>query len=178
MVAAAVMVGPHRKDLVLDGLDDSKRLTRRRREAMFDILVKLQGVTFSTAIVTAQKVDDINVLNARMLAMVEAVNKLQPQPSLIFVDGNRLLPGVESERQKPIIGADATISVVAAASIVAKVTRDRLMVQQAHTFPLYGFDRHVGYATKDHLQALKTHGPCAIHRVTYKPVQACLPLKC
>lgn len=169
------MIGPDRKDLVLDGLDDSKRLTRQRREALYDMLVGLEGVTFSTAFVSAQKIDDINVLNARMMAMAKAVNKLRPQPSLVFVDGDRLLPDIDPDRQKTVVGADATISIVAAASVIAKVTRDRLMTQQAHQFPLYGFERHVGYATHDHLHALRTHGPCPIHRVTFKPVRACLP---
>lgn len=172
------MIGPHRQDLILDGLDDSKRLSRRQREALFDILVRLPGVTYSTAFVSAQRVDEINVLNARMMAMAEAVNKLQPHPSLTFVDGNRPLPDIEPDRQKAVIGADATISVVAAASIIAKVTRDRLMARQAELFPSYGFDRHVGYATKDHLHALNTYGPCAIHRVTYKPVQKYLSSVC
>lgn len=174
VVAAAVLIGPNQSLAKLEGLDDSKKITRARREAVYEAMMHLDDFVWTTVAIDAAKVDELNVLDARLMAMAEAVQKLQPKPSLVFVDGNLLLPGVHPHIQKAIVGADATNSIVAAASVIAKVTRDRIMIQHANQWPLYGFERHVGYATRNHLQSLRLHGPCPVHRLTYKPVQQCL----
>lgn len=168
------MLRPSIQKLDLDGLDDSKRLSRLQRERVFKLLMSHSDLTCTYSIVSAAKIDEINILNARLLAMSQAINALvNPSPRLVLVDGNLPLPDIEHEcEQQTVVGGDACVSLIAAASVIAKVTRDRIMFEEALRFPQYAFDTHVGYGTKVHLQTLRQHGPCSIHRTSYKPVRA------
>lgn len=171
MVAAAVQLLPPSTGLYVAGLDDSKKLSRKKRERLFQELTLQKDVEISIAEVDAREVDDINILQARLKAMSLAVLGLTTVPRLLFVDGNHILEGISHGiEQRPIVAGDAQISVIAAASIVAKVHRDQIMFNHAVNFPQYGFERHVGYGTKMHLDALRKYGPCQIHRMSFKPV--------
>jgi ribonuclease HII len=164
VVAAAVILDPNRR---VKGLDDSKRLTPTRRETLFEeILVAARAV--ATSIVDSQTIDRVNILEATRRAMYEALGQLTPRPDLVLIDALRL-PAL-AVPQKPIIKGDRRSASIAAASIVAKVTRDRLMLEADARFPEYGFGRHKGYPTAEHRTALKKHGPCPIHRRTFHGV--------
>jgi ribonuclease HII len=165
LVAAAVIV-----DLELDwaGVDDSKKLSPERREELYELIVtRAQAV--ASAVKSPQEVDRLNPLGASLAAMAEAFAALSLTPALALVDGN----------QKPALPCpavatphgDALSLSIAAASIVAKVTRDRLMLLEHAKYPQYGFDRHKGYGTREHLAALAEFGPCPIHRLTYRGVR-------
>jgi ribonuclease HII len=150
------------------GLTDSKALTEKRREYFFE---KLQGCSFARigcSVIGPDIVDEINILQATWKAMAEAVAQIAPCPDLALVDGNpvRGLPC----KSKNIIQGDAQSLSIAAASIIAKVTRDRLMLEIDTKFPQYGFAKHKGYGTKAHLAAIRLHGPCIHHRKTFRPV--------
>jgi len=164
VVAAAVILDPDRR---VKGLDDSKRLTPAQRERLFEqILERAPGL--GIGIVDPQTIDRVNILEATRLAMYEALGKLTPRPDLVLIDALRL-PAL-TLRQKPLIKGDRRSASIAAASIVAKVTRDRLMLEADARFPEYGFARHKGYPTREHLAALEKHGPCPIHRRTFHGV--------
>ena len=164
VVAAAVILDPDRR---VKGLDDSKRLTPAQRERLFEqILERAPGL--GIGIVDPQTIDRVNILEATRLAMYEALGKLAPRPDLVLIDALRL-PAL-TLRQKPLIKGDRRSASIAAASIVAKVTRDRLMLEADARFPEYGFARHKGYPTREHLAALEKHGPCPIHRRTFHGV--------
>lgn len=152
-------------------LDDSKRLSRTKRKRVYQNLVLDERIEYAFCVIPATQVDEINVLNARLKAMAEAVLKLELAPRYVFVDGNRTLSDLETCQQQTVIGGDSSVSLIAAASIIAKVTRDEMMYAEAGKYPEYGFEKHVGYGTKQHLQALSLHGPCSIHRKTYKPIR-------
>ncbi len=164
VVAAAVILDPNRR---VKGLDDSKRLTPAQRERLFEqILERAPGL--GIGIVDPQTIDRVNILEATRLAMYEALGQLTPRPDLVLIDALRL-PAL-AVPQKPIIKGDRRSASIAAASIVAKVTRDRLMLEADARFPEYGFGRHKGYPTPEHLAAIEKHGPCAIHRRTFHGV--------
>ncbi len=164
VVAAAVILDPDRR---IKGLEDSKLLTPARRENLFaEILERAGGV--GTGIVDPQTIDRVNILEATRLAMLEALRKLSPRPELVLIDALRL-PALALP-QKPLVKGDRRSASIAAASIVAKVTRDRLMLEADARFPEYGFGRHKGYPTPEHLAALQKHGPCPIHRRTFHGV--------
>ena len=164
VVAAAVILDPDRR---IKGLDDSKLLTPARRESLFaEILERARGV--GTGIVDPQTIDRVNILEATRLAMLAALRKLSPRPELVLIDALRL-PALALP-QKPLVKGDRRSASIAAASIVAKVTRDRLMLEADARFPQYGFARHKGYPTPKHLAALQKHGPCPIHRRTFHGV--------
>lgn len=164
VVAAAVILHPDRR---IKGLDDSKLLTPARREILFEeILARASGV--GTAVVDPRTIDRVNILEATRLAMREALARLSPRPDLVLIDAIRL-SGL-TWPQRPLIRGDRRSASIAAGSIVAKVTRDRLMVEADHRFPEYGFGRHKGYPTPEHLAALRRHGPCPIHRRTFHGV--------
>lgn len=171
IVAAAVMLQPHLNEFSVEGLDDSKRLSRKRREKLYLNLLNDKRVEHAVAIVSAKQVDEMNVLNARLKAMSLAIKNLRTEPGIVFVDGHRALPDIEADHQRVVVGGDASISVIAAASIIAKVTRDKIMSDETLRFPLYGFDKHVGYGTKAHLEAIALYGPCSIHRKSFKPMR-------
>jgi ribonuclease HII len=164
VVAAAVILDRDRR---VKGVDDSKRLTPAQRERLFEqILERAPGL--GIGIVDPQTIDRVNILEATRLAMYEALGKLTPRPDLVLIDALRL-PAL-TLRQKPLIKGDRRSASIAAASIVAKVTRDRLMLEADARFPEYGFARHKGYPTREHLAALEKHGPCPIHRRTFHGV--------
>ena len=170
VVAAAVIL-----DLKapIDGLTDSKKLTARRRESL-DVLIRERALAFAVAEASAEEVDSLNIYHATHLAMRRAVDALAPQAEYLLVDGNRLpghaLPG------QAVVKGDARHPAIAAASILAKVARDAQMAELDLRYPEYGFARHKGYPTKEHLAALEAHGPLAEHRKSFAPVQRQLEL--
>jgi ribonuclease HII len=164
VVAAAVMFDPGRR---VRGLADSKLLSAERREELF-ALIRDRALAIGVGIVDHLTIDRINILQATRLAMAEAVRSLTTAPELVITDFVSV-PALTCP-QRNIVDADARCATVAAASIVAKVTRDRLMLEADKQFPEYGFARHKGYATADHLAALDRHGACAIHRRSFSGV--------
>lgn len=165
VVAAAVILNPSKP---IDGLADSKQLTEKQREALF-VLIQENALAYGVGRAEVEEIDRINILQATLLAMQRAVAALSVLPHLVLIDGNRA-PKLICET-KTIIAGDQTEPAISAASILAKVTRDREMIILDQQFPLYGFAKHKGYGTKDHLAALKQHGPCLIHRRSYAPVR-------
>ncbi|WP_416558641.1 ribonuclease HII [Limnohabitans sp. yimb22184] len=164
VVAAAVILD----DLnPIHGLNDSKKLTAKRREALFDE-IRARALCCAIAEATVQEIDQLNILQATMLAMKRAVEALRLPPKLVLVDGNRL-PTL-SIRAEAIVQGDALVPAISAASILAKVHRDRLCEAMHRRYPAYGFDQHKGYGTAQHLAALQAHGPADCHRMTFAPV--------
>jgi ribonuclease HII len=162
VVAAAVLLHP---GFSLPGVDDSKTLSPRQRELIFDQLAKA-GVSVGLGVVSAQEVDRINILQASLKAMVKALTALRQVFDLVVVDGRQRLP--LHLPQYPLIRGDSLCLPVAVASIIAKVVRDRQMLYYDSRFPEYGFARHKGYGTTLHRRALTLHGPCALHRRTFR----------
>jgi len=170
-VVAAAVILPVR--VRLPGLDDSKRLSPRERERL-DAAIRAQALAVCVAEVPASEVDRLDILRATLLAMQRAVTGLALRPDHVLVDA-RTIPGIDSP-QTPIVGGDARDASIAAASIVAKVHRDALMQRLDARFPGYGFAKHMGYGTPEHLRALGALGPCALHRRSFAPVaQQALP---
>jgi ribonuclease HII len=164
VVAAAVILD----DLnPIRGLNDSKKLSAKRREALFDE-IRARALCFAIAEASVQEIDQINILQATLLAMKRAVEALRLPPKLVLVDGNRL-PTL-SIRAEAIVQGDALLPAISAASILAKVHRDRLCQAMHQRYPVYGFDQHKGYGTAQHLAALQAHGPADCHRLTFAPV--------
>jgi ribonuclease HII len=168
VVVAAVILDPA---WPIDGLDDSKRLGERRREVLFR-LIRQRALAWSVVAIPAAEIDRINILQATLLGMRRAVEKLTPPPGFALVDGNRL-PALPCAA-RAIVGGDRLEPAISAASILAKVTRDRLMCEWHRRYPRYGFDRHKGYGTPEHLQLLVRFGPCEIHRRSFAPVREAL----
>ncbi|RPH94985.1 MAG: ribonuclease HII [Lysobacterales bacterium] len=166
VVVAAVILDPLR---TIDGLDDSKRLDERRREALFP-LIRQRALAWSVIEIPAAEIDRINILQATLLGMRQAVEQLSVSPGLVLIDGNRLPPLPCAARA--IVGGDGLEPAISAASILAKVTRDRIMREWHYRYPEYGFDRHKGYGTPEHLRSLARFGPCEIHRRSFAPVRA------
>ncbi|KPH80432.1 ribonuclease HII [Bosea vaviloviae] len=165
VVAAAVILDP---EAVPDGLDDSKKLSAARREELFAIIAQ-SALAIGVASATAVEIDTINIRQATLLAMRRAVAALAVQPLSVLVDGND--PPVLACSCESIIGGDAQIASIAAASIVAKVTRDAMMARLCQRYPAYGFSAHAGYGTPQHRAALHAHGPCPEHRYSFAPVK-------
>ena len=160
--AAAVILPP---DLEIEGLNDSKKLTDKRRRALYDIITE-QSLAYGIAFASEQEIDEINILQATFLAMRRAVERLQLRPDLALVDGNRE-PDFGAIPVKTIVRGDSLSANIAAASILAKVTRDRFMEEQDALYPQYGFALHKGYGTQAHYAALREYGTCPIHRRTF-----------
>jgi len=173
VVSAAVVLDD---SVALPGLKDSKELTPLLRERLARE-IRLRAVAFAIALASAEEIDELNILEASMLAMARAVAKLRIAPTHVRVDGNRvprfdgLARPVEAEA---IVRGDALVPAISAASILAKVCRDGLMRRSHRRYSHYGFDRHKGYPTAQHLEALARYGPCPIHRRTFGPVRAAL----
>ncbi len=164
VVAAAVILDDLQP---IRGLADSKVLTARRREKLFDE-IRAKALCCSIAQASVEEIEQINILQATLLAMRRAVEGLRLKPNLVLVDGNRLplLP----MRAQAIVKGDALVAAISAASILAKVQRDRWCVELDQQYPQYGFARHKGYGTVEHLAALRLHGACPQHRKTFRPV--------
>ena len=162
-VCAAAVILP--RDLEIEGLNDSKKLSDKRRRALFDIITE-QAVAYGIAMVDEKTIDEINILQATFLAMRKAVEQLSQKPSLALVDGNRE-PDFGDIPVQTVIKGDSLSANIAAASILAKVTRDRFMEQQDAIYPQYGFAVHKGYGTQAHYAALRDFGACPIHRRTF-----------
>jgi len=164
VMAAAVILDDF-KPIV--GLADSKKLTALKRERLFDE-IRAKALCFSVAQASVQEIETLNILQATMLAMRRAVEGLRLAPKLVLVDGNRL-PALPM-RCEAIVKGDSLVAAISAASILAKVSRDRWCAEFDQQFPVYGFAQHKGYGTAQHLQALREHGACAQHRKTFRPV--------
>lgn len=164
VVAAAVILDPNRP---IPGLADSKQLSARRRAELAEHIHQ-RATTLAISVIEAPEIDQINILQATMKAMSEAIAALDPAPVLVRIDGNRA-PATDFPVQT-VIGGDRLDRAIGAASIVAKVHRDRLMQDLHQHYPDYGFDRHKGYPTPAHLEALERLGPCPAHRKTFRPV--------
>lgn len=161
-VCAAAVILP--EGLEIPGLTDSKKLTDKKRRELFP-LIQERAIAYGIGMASQQEIDEINILQATFLAMKRALAQLSVQPDLALIDGNR-----ETDFGLPVktvVRGDSLSANIAAASILAKVTRDDLMVEMAKTYPQYGFDVHKGYGTKAHYGALREFGPCEIHRMTF-----------
>ena len=166
VVAAAVILDDTRR---INGLADSKVLSPLQREKLYD-RIREKALCCSVGSATVEEIDTLNIFHATMLAMKRAVEGLRLRPVKVLVDGNRL-PRLDV-LSEAIVGGDAKVKSISAASIVAKVTRDRLLQELHEEFPQYGFAAHKGYSTPEHLQALRVHGPCIHHRKHFAPVAA------
>lgn len=161
-VCAATVILP--KGLVIPGLNDSKKLSDKRRRELFPI-IQQEAVSFGIAFASQEEIDEINILQATFLAMRRAMEQLNPQPEFALIDGNRETDfGVPC---KTVIKGDSLSANIAAASVLAKVTRDNWMMEAAEKYPGYGFEIHKGYGTKAHYAALEKLGPCPIHRRSF-----------
>ena len=155
----------------IEGLRDSKKLSAKRREELAEE-IKSKALSWSINIATLEEVETLNVLNATLLGMERAVQGLDIRPTKVFVDGNRL-PNFDIPAEA-IVGGDDLIPAISAASIIAKVERDKVIKELHQTYPQYGFDKHKGYLTKAHMAALQEYGPCPIHRKTFGPIRELL----
>ncbi len=161
-VCAAAVILPENK--IIEGINDSKKLTEKKREILFDVIIN-ECVAYSIAFATVEEIEEINILNATMLAMKRAIEGLSVKAEYAMIDGNRL-PSLDIPCEC-IVKGDARSASIAAASILAKVSRDRLCYEYAEKYPQYGFDKHKGYGTKLHTDAIKEYGPCKIHRMSF-----------
>ena len=159
--AAAVMLP---QNCVIEGLNDSKKLSEKKREVLYDEILE-RAVSYGIAFATVEEIEEHNILGATFLAMNRAIAKLDPRPELALIDGNRCT-GIRIP-SCCIVGGDGKCADIAAASVLAKVTRDRYMLQMAERYPEYGFEKHKGYGTKAHYAAIREHGPSAIHRPSF-----------
>lgn len=161
-VCAAAVILP--KNFQIPGLNDSKKLTDKKRRELFPI-IKEKAITYGIAFADEKEIDGINILQATFLAMERAIEQLDQKPEILLVDGNRTKDfGIPAQA---IVHGDSLSASIAAASILAKVTRDDYMLQMAQQYPRYQFDIHKGYGTKAHYAALQQHGPCPMHRMTF-----------
>lgn len=161
-VCAAAVILP--RGLEIEGLNDSKKLSEKKRDKLFDA-IRAEAVSYGIAFASVEEIEEINILNAAMLAMNRAIERLSVKPALALVDGNR-----NSAIKMPsrcVVKGDAKCADIAAASILAKVTRDRYMLEMAEKYPEYHFEKHKGYGTKLHYEALREYGPCEIHRPSF-----------
>lgn len=165
-VAVAAVILPAQYDLT--GLGDSKRLSAKKREWLAP-RIESQAVAYSVVFVDVEEIDRVNILQATLNGMQRAVQQLAPAPGLVLVDGNRA-PEMSCE-VTTLVGGDGLVPSISAASVLAKVYRDRVMQTMHEKYPDYGFDRHKGYPTAYHLERLRTLGPCPIHRQSFAPVR-------
>ena len=161
-VCAAAVILP--RGIEIAGLNDSKKLSEKKREKLYDEICD-KAMSFGIAFATVDEIEKLNILNAAMLAMNRAIAQLDPQPELALIDGNR--NSAIEIRSQCVVKGDAKCADIAAASILAKVTRDRYMLEMAEKYPEYHFEQHKGYGTKLHYEALREHGPCEVHRPSF-----------
>ena len=161
-VCAAAVILP--QNCEIEGLNDSKKLTEKKREALFDVICAA-AVSYGIAFATVEEIEEYNILGATFMAMNRAIAKLNPVPELALIDGNRNT-GIQIP-SRCVIGGDGKCADIAAASVLAKVTRDRYMLQMAELYPQYGFEKHKCYCTKAHYEAIRAYGPSPIHRPSF-----------
>ncbi len=162
-VYAAAVILP--LGLEIEGLNDSKKISEKKREQLYDVICE-KAVDYSIGIATEQEIDEINILNATFLAMHRAVEGLKTKPDYALIDGNQY-PKIPFVAEETVVKGDAKSMSIAAASILAKVSRDRFMLHKAKEYPEYQFEKHKGYGTKLHYEMLKEFGPSPIHRMTF-----------
>jgi ribonuclease HII len=150
----------------IDGVNDSKKLPAGKRENLYG-LITASARGYGVGAAEPEEIDEVNILQATFLAMRRALERLEGQYAVLLVDGNQYIAGIPRERQKPVVGGDAVSASIAAASIIAKVTRDRMMAAYHERYPLYGFAKHKGYGTKLHIEMIRRHGLCDIHRRSF-----------
>lgn len=161
-VCAAAIILP--EGVIIDGVNDSKKLSEKKRESLFDV-IREQALSYSIAYATVDEIEEINILNATMLAMRRAIDGLDIKADYAMIDGNKIPPlDIDAEC---IVKGDAKSMSIACASILAKVSRDRLLYKYAEEYPMYGFDKHKGYGTKVHREAILKYGPCPYHRKSF-----------
>ena len=161
-VCAAAVILP--EGVIIDGVNDSKKLSEKKRESLFDV-IREQALSYSIAYATVDEIEEINILNATMLAMRRAIDGLDIKADYAMIDGNKIPPiDIDAEC---IVKGDAKSMSIACASILAKVSRDRLLYKYAEEYPMYGFDKHKGYGTKIHREAILKYGPCPYHRKSF-----------
>ena len=161
-VCAAAVILP--EGVIIDGVNDSKKLSEKKRESLFDV-IREQALSYSIAYATVDEIEEINILNATMLAMRRAIDGLDIKADYAMIDGNKIPPiDIDAEC---IVKGDAKSMSIACASILAKVSRDRLLYKYAEEYPMYGFDKHKGYGTKVHREAILKYGPCTYHRKSF-----------
>jgi len=161
-VCAAAVILP--EGVIIDGVNDSKKLSEKKRESLFDV-IREQALSYSIAYATVDEIEEINILNATMLAMRRAIDGLEIKADYAMIDGNKIPPiNIDAEC---IVKGDAKSMSIACASILAKVSRDRLLYKYAEEYPMYGFDKHKGYGTKAHREAILKYGPCPYHRKSF-----------
>ena len=161
-VCAAAVILP--RGIVIEGLNDSKKLSEKRREALYDEIVRV-AIACGVAFASVEEIEEKNILEATFLAMNRAIEKLSVRPALALIDGNRD-KGI-AVPSRCVIGGDGKCADIAAASILAKVTRDRYMMEMAESYPQYGFEKHKGYGTAAHYAAIREYGPSPIHRMSF-----------
>jgi len=160
--AAAVIL---KEGVTIDGINDSKKLTEKKRNQLFDE-IKEKSLAWCIATASVEEIEEINILNAAMLAMRRAVEGLGVKPSLVIADGNKC-PDIPETEVQSLVKGDGTSASIAAASVLAKVARDRYMEEMAEKYPEYAFEKHKGYGTKLHYQMIDEHGPSEIHRMSF-----------
>ncbi|PRW34053.1 Ribonuclease HII [Chlorella sorokiniana] len=174
VVAAACVVPAH---VEISGIDDSKKLSAEQREALYEQLTTHPEVLWAAKVIEASEIDEINILQAAMKAMEGAAAGLRQKPDFLLVDGNRLPKAFDPERARPVVKGDSKSFCIAAASVIAKVTRDRLMLALHKQYPQYNFAGHKGYCVPEHVEAIRQHGPCPQHRRTFAPIKTWYPLE-
>ncbi|RMD80796.1 MAG: ribonuclease HII [Lentisphaerae bacterium] len=171
VVAAAVSIPPGYEFKF--PVDDSKSLSETKRENIYEAIVNDPDCSFAITELNHEAIDRLNIFHATMTAMTRVITSLKPLPQVALIDGNRAptIPG-QSITLIPIVKGDAKCAIISAASILAKVHRDRIMRQYHQQYPQYGFDRHKGYGTAEHLDAIRKYGPCPIHRRSFEPIRS------
>lgn len=161
VVAAAVIFSP---DTFIENVNDSKKLSEKEREKLFPIII-VKSLSYGISIVSNAKIDKINILQASLLAMKNSVNKLQVKPDLILIDGNKAF--IHEIPTRPVVKGDSKSFAIAAASIIAKVTRDKIMKRLSRKYPRYLWSKNKGYPTQEHINAIKIFGPTSLHRRSF-----------
>ncbi|MCH1430330.1 MAG: ribonuclease HII [Chlamydiales bacterium] len=169
-VVAAACILPF--SMLIEGLNDSKKLTPKKRKLLFQHLCSHEKVHYSYSLVEASVIDEVNIFEATKIAMKQAVAKLDMQPDCVLIDGLHL--HLDGKHTQKIIKGDSLSCSIAAASVIAKETRDEWMMQADEKWPEYGFAKHKGYGTKQHMEAIKNYGPCPIHRASFSPIKEML----
>lgn len=162
-VCAAAVILP--ADVYIEGLNDSKKLSEKKREALYGVITE-KAVAYGVAFGTLEEIEEFNILNATFLAMNRAIDELEVKPDYALIDGNRVPAGINIPCETVVKG-DFKSASIAAASILAKVTRDRLLLRYDDEYPQYNFKKHKGYGTKEHYEAIKKYGVCEVHRLSF-----------